>query len=54
MKIALYSPYLDTFGGGEKYILTIAESLSGIASVDLLSDNQLYALDASKLTDQLS
>ena len=28
MKIAIYSPYLDTLGGGERYILTIAEHLS--------------------------
>lgn len=28
MKIAISSPYLDTLGGGERYILTIAEHLS--------------------------
>lgn len=41
MKIAIYSPYLDTFGGGERYMLTIAEYLSQSASVDVLLDEDL-------------
>lgn len=41
MKIAIYSPYLDTAGGGEKYILTIAETLSQTAQVDVLLDTHL-------------
>lgn len=49
MKVALYSPYLDSFGGGERYILTIAEILSDKHSVDLLLDNHLYSLGAEKL-----
>ena len=28
MKIGFYSPYLDTYGGGERYILTLAAHLS--------------------------
>jgi len=28
MKVGLYTPYLDTLGGGERYILTIASHLS--------------------------
>lgn len=64
MKIAIYSPYLDTAGGGEKYILTIAEILSQTTSVDVLLDahlldigkdainariNKLHNLDLSKV-----
>lgn len=53
MKIAIYSPYLDTFGGGERYILTIAETLSSEASVDLLLDTHLYSLGAENLKKDL-
>ena len=35
MKVALYSPYLDTFGGGERYMLAIAEILSKKGDVDI-------------------
>lgn len=49
MKIAIYSPYLDTFGGGERYILTLTEALSSDSSVDLLFDNHLYSLGANEL-----
>lgn len=41
MKIAIYSPYLDTAGGGEKYILTIAEILAKRSQVDILLDKHL-------------
>lgn len=41
MRIAIYSPYLDTAGGGEKYILTIAEILSFENSVDVILDKHL-------------
>lgn len=41
MKIAIYSPYLDTFGGGERYMLTIAEVLSSNHRVSVLLDNNL-------------
>ncbi len=41
MKIAIYSPYLDTAGGGEKYVLTIAEVLSEESEVDVLLDAHL-------------
>ncbi len=27
MKAAIYDPYLDTLGGGEKYALTVAETM---------------------------
>lgn len=50
MKIAIYSPYLDTAGGGEKYILTIAECLSKENEVDILLDDHLFniGIDAIK------
>ncbi len=54
MKVAIYSPYLDTFGGGERYILTIAETLSLNVSVDLLFDAHLYSLGAEKLKKDLA
>ena len=44
MNIAIYSPYLDTAGGGEKYMLTIAECLSGENAVDVLLDTHLKTL----------
>lgn len=53
MNVAIYSPYLDTFGGGERYILTIAEYLSTKAKVDLLFDKHLYSLGAEELKRNL-
>lgn len=53
MKVAIYSPYLDAFGGGERYMLTIAEGLSRISNVDLLLDNHLFKIGADKLKDGL-
>ncbi len=41
MKIGIYSPYLDTAGGGEKYMLLIAESLIEGNQVDILLDKHL-------------
>ncbi len=35
MKILVYSPYLDTLGGGERYILTVASYLSRKHEVDI-------------------
>jgi glycosyltransferase involved in cell wall biosynthesis len=40
MKIAIQSPYLDTLGGGERYILTIAEHLSKNHEVTMLWDGE--------------
>lgn len=37
-KIAFYSPYLDILGGGERYILTIAEALSARHEVYFYAD----------------
>lgn len=58
MKIAVYSPYLDTYGGGERYILTIAEILSAQNQVQILIDtnlrkNHLYTLKQN-LSDRLN
>ena len=52
MKVAIYSPYLDTLGGGERYILTIAEVLSKSGSVDLLFDDHLFLMGAADLKDK--
>ncbi len=49
MKIAIYSPYLDTAGGGEKYVLTIAEHLSKKESVDVLLDGHLATFNTKEI-----
>lgn len=54
MKIAIYSPYLDTFGGGEKYMMTIAEILSSGNIVDVFLDQHLRELSADYLKNTLS
>lgn len=53
MKIALYSPYLDTAGGGEKYILTIAEELSKKEQVDILLDKNLFKIGADLIKQKI-
>lgn len=41
MKIGIYTPYPDTLGGGERYMMTIAETLSGAGhKVDVFWDDQ--------------
>lgn len=54
MKIGIYSPYLDTAGGGERYMLTIAEVLSGSYEVDVFLDAHLKELDLEKIIDKNS
>lgn len=55
MKAALYSPYLDTFGGGEKYMMTIAETLSQNGfKVDVLLDRHLLTFGEQYLKTQLT
>lgn len=39
MKIGFWSPYLDTFGGGERYILTLASHLSKKEEVHIFWDD---------------
>ncbi len=41
MKIAFYSPYLNTLGGGERYLLSIAEILSKNNDVYIFADNEI-------------
>lgn len=53
MKIAIYSPYLDTLGGGEKYMMTIAETF-GKEEVDVLLDKHLGSIGADELKKKLS
>lgn len=53
MRIGIYSPYLDSFGGGERYVLTIAEILSRDHCVDLLLDEHQLSLEPEKLVADL-
>src|SRR5690242_10663149 len=39
MKIGIYDPYLDTLGGGEKYIFDIAQCLSKADQVTVFWDD---------------
>ena len=58
MKIGIYDPYLDDLGGGEKYMMTIAEYLSKNNDVTIFWDNkedingllQRFSLDLSRVT----
>ncbi len=52
LRVGLYSPYLDTLGGGERYMLTIAEYLSKENEVDILLDNHLNGLNIQQLIKQ--
>src|SRR4051812_44405593 len=40
MKIGIYDPYLDDLGGGEKYMMTVAECLSHQHEVSIFWDNE--------------
>ena len=40
MRIGIYDPYLDDLGGGEKYMMSIAEVLSKKHDVDVFWDNK--------------
>lgn len=58
MKIGIYDPYLDDLGGGEKYMITLAECLSIDNSVSVFWNNKenlenvakRFSLDVSKIT----
>lgn len=54
MKVAIYSPYLDTFGGGERYMMTIAEVLSRGHDVAVFLDRHLDSLGGNYLKEELS
>lgn len=57
MKIGIYDPYLDDLGGGEKYMLSIAECLSQNHKVDIFWDKKedldealrRFSIDLSKV-----
>lgn len=53
MKVAIYSPYLDTLGGGERYMMTIAEILSSKNLVHVLLDTNLFLQDIERLKQNL-
>lgn len=40
MRVGFYSPYLDTFGGGERYMLTLASHLAKNHHVDIFWNDQ--------------
>lgn len=48
MKIGLYSPYLDTFGGGERYLLTLASYLSTKNKVEIFWADQTIKAQLSR------
>lgn len=58
MRIGIFDPYLDDLGGGEKYMMTIAECLSKKHEVGVFWDNnkdidsllQRFSLDLSKVS----
>jgi len=54
MRVGIYTPYLDSFGGGERYMLTIAEILSAEYSVDLLLDQHLLDINTKAMILDLS
>lgn len=54
MRIAVYSPYLDIFGGGERYMMTIAEIFSRSNKVDVLLDQHLDNMGSALLKEDLS
>lgn len=53
MKIGIYSPYLDTAGGGERYMLTITEILSQQSYVDFLLGTHLYSQNIEEIKKKI-
>lgn len=51
MKIGIYDPYLDDCGGGEKYMMNIAQSLSKNHKVSIFWDHKK---DLDKVSDRFS
>lgn len=54
MRIGIFDPYLDTLGGGEKYMLTAAAFLSKKNQVDLFWDENLLDTASQKFNIDLS
>ncbi len=48
MKVGFYSPYLDIFGGGERYILTLASHMSQKEEVEVFWDDTAIKAPLSK------
>lgn len=53
MRAGIYNPYLDTFGGGERYTFAFAHYLSQRYSVDILLDHRLSQLDEAELRSNI-
>lgn len=53
MRVGIYSPYLETAGGGEKYMLTIAEVLSKNHQVDFLLGTHLYSSNIDQIRKRI-
>jgi len=51
VKIGIYAPYLETYGGGEKYICTIAKMLSENHDVELITCDKV---NMKELKDRLN
>jgi glycosyltransferase involved in cell wall biosynthesis len=57
MRVGIYDPYLDDLGGGEKYMMTIAQSLAGKHEVSVFWDEkkdlddllQRFSLDLDRI-----
>ena len=49
MKIGIYNPYLDSFGGGERYTLTAAAHWSQVHDVDIFWDSKDLISKAGKV-----
>lgn len=54
MRIGIFDPYLDTLGGGEKYMLTAASALSKNHQVDLFWDEDILNVASKKFNIDLS
>ncbi|OGE37897.1 hypothetical protein A3F00_00185 [Candidatus Daviesbacteria bacterium RIFCSPHIGHO2_12_FULL_37_11] len=53
MKIGIYSPYLDTAGGGERYMMSIAEFLSQSHEVHVFLDAHLFEIGKEKIKEKI-
>ena len=51
MKIGLYNPYFDSYGGGERYVLTLAEHWSKVHDVYIFWDDASILPEAQKRFD---
>jgi len=51
MKIGIYNPYFDSFGGGERYVLTLAEHWSTRHDVSLFWDDTTIVQKAEERFD---